>query len=87
MRAPSLRLRVLLCVAVLGVLALLGLVVAAVAGAGGAVAYAVVVVLLVGAAVARGRAAFAPTRLAPADGAPRTCTCCTTTQHDPVRIV
>ena len=87
MRTPSRLLRVLLCVAVLGVLALLGLVVAALAGAPATVAYAVVVVLLVGAAVVRGRAAFAPARLAPADGAPRTCTCCTTTQHDPVRII
>ena len=84
---PSTALRALLCVAVLGVLLLTGLVVTAVAGPAGAVAYAVLAGLLVGVAVVRGRAAFAPTRLAPADGAPRTCTCCTTTQHDPVRIV
>ena len=87
MRMPSTWLRALLCVAVLGVLLLVGLVVTAVAGAGGAVAYAVLALLLVGLAVVRGRAAFAPTRLGMADGAPRTCTCCTTTQHDPVRIV
>ena len=84
---PSTSLRALLCVAVLGVLLLVGLVVTAVAGAGGAVTYAVLTVLLVGVAVVRGRAAFAPTRLGPAGGAPRTCTCCTTTQHDPVQIV
>ena len=84
---PSTALRALLCVAVLGVLLLVGLVVTAMAGLGGAVAYAVLAVLLVGVAVVRGRAAFAPTRLASAGDAPRTCTCCTTTQHDPVRIV
>ena len=87
MRMPSTWLRALLCVAVLGVLLLIGLVVTAAAGAGGAVAYAVLALLLVGLAVVRGRAAFAPTRLGPTDGAPRTCTCCTTTQHDPERIV
>jgi len=84
---PSTRLRVLLCLALLGVLVLVGIVVVTLGSTSGAVAYGVVVVLVVGAAVVRGRAAFAPTRLASADGAPRTCTCCTTTQHDPVRIV
>jgi len=84
---PSRALLALLCAAVLGVLLLGGLVVAAAAGPVGTVAYAVLAVLLVGVAVVRGRAAFAPTRLGPAVGAPRTCTCCTTTQHDPVQIV
>ena len=85
-RIPSKGLRVLLCSALAGVLGCLGIVVWALAGGPGLLAYAVAAGLLVAVGVVRGRASFAPTPLSPSAG-PRTCTCCTTTQHDPVRIV
>lgn len=83
MRAPALRLRILLSLALLGIALAVGLVV--LAGLGGLVAtgYLIVVGLLLGWAVDRGRRALAPTPLP----AGRTCTCCTTSQLDPVRIV
>ena len=83
MKLPATRLRVLMCVALLGVLLLIGLVAAAVLGAAGAVVFALLAVFLVVVGVARGRAALAPTPLPPG----RSCTCCTTSQHDPVRII
>ena len=88
-RIPSKGLRVLLCAALVGVLGCLGVVVRALVGGPGLLAFAVAAGLLVAVGVVRGRASFAPTPLSPAVGAagPRTCTCCTTTQHDPVRIV
>ena len=82
MRTPSRGLRLLLCGALLGVLVLLGLVVAAAAGVVGVVTYALLAAALVVVAVVRGRAAYAPTPLPP-----RTCTCCTTTHFDPVEII
>ena len=88
MRAPSPLLRVLLCLALLGIALAGSLVVASVLGAAAAVAYTVLVVLLVVLGVVRGRRALAPTYVAPSDLPPgHTCSCCTTSQHDPVRIV
>lgn len=83
MRAPSRFLRLLLCAALLGVLLVIGLVVAGTLGAVAASVYAVLALVLVVVAVARGRKALAPTPLPPG----RSCTCCTTSQHDPVKIV
>lgn len=83
MKLPATRLRVLMCVALLGVLLLIGLVAAAVLGAAGAVVFALLAVFVVVVGVGRGRAALAPTPLPPG----RSCTCCTTSQHDPVRII
>ena len=80
-RAPSRRLLALMCAALLGVLVVLGLVVAALAGPVGVAAYAVVAGALLAVVVVRGRPAPAP------PGPLRTCTCCTTTQHDPVRVL
>ena len=77
------RLQVLFLVALLGVLACLGLGVLALAGPVAAGAYAVVALLLVVVASARARAAAAAARRA----AGRTCTCCTTSQHDPVKVI
>jgi len=82
----SRRLGALLCVAVLGVLLAIGLAVVAAAGPLAGAGYAVVSSGLVCVAAVRGRSV-----LAPPDGptAPpgRTCTCCTTSQLDPVRVV
>ncbi|MCW2616288.1 MAG: hypothetical protein JWN08_3282 [Frankiales bacterium] len=83
MTLPSTRLRVLMCAALLGVLALLGVVAAAVGGTVGVALFAVLAAALVVTAVLRGRAALAPTSLPPG----RSCTCCTTTHFDPVTIV
>jgi hypothetical protein len=77
------RLQVLFLVALLGVLLAVGLVVDELAGRWAAVGYAVVAVLLVSVAAARARAAQARARVV----AGRTCTCCTTTQHDPVQVI
>ena len=73
------RVQVLFLVALLGVLALLGVVAGALGGPLVAVVYAVGVgaLLVVGARAARRRAA-------PVAG--RTCSCCTTTVHDPVQV-
>ena len=83
LRMPSLRLRVLMCLAVLGVLGLVGVVVAVLAGVAGLVVFAVLALLLVVLGVVRGRAALAPAPLP----AGRTCTCCTSTHFDPVEVV
>lgn len=82
----SRRLGVLLCVAVLGVLFAGGLVVAALAGLPAVLAYAASAVALLGVAMARGRHLLAPAA-PPALPPGRTCTCCTASQHDPVRVV
>ena len=79
----SRRLRVLMCAAVLGVLLALGLVVASVAGVVGAVVYGVLALALVVVGAVRGRRLLAPPPLP----AGRTCSCCTTTHFDPVKII
>ncbi len=83
MRTPSRRLGALLCAAVVGVLLAGGLVVAGVAGSPAVLGYAAVAGLLLGVAVLRGRHLLAP----PVRPVGRTCSCCTATQHDPVRIL
>jgi len=83
MRTPSRGLRLLLCAALLGVLLVVGLAVASLLGPIGAALYAVLALALVGVAVVRGHKALAPTPLP----AGRTCTCCTTSQHDPVQVL
>ncbi len=72
------RLQVLFLLALLGVLVVLGVLAWGIAGTVGAVAYgvAVVVLLLVGAY--RARVAAQPVG--------RTCSCCTSTVHDPVQV-
>ena len=79
----SRRLQVLFLVALVGVLACIGLGVLALAGPVAALAYCVVAVLGLVVAAARARAAQAAARAA--EG--RTCTCCTTSQHDPVKVI
>ncbi len=83
MRLPSTRLRVLMSLALLGVLLLVGLVVGALAGPVGVVVFVVLAGVLVTVGIRRGRAVLAPTPLPPG----RTCTCCTTSQHDPVEVI
>ena len=77
------RLQVLFLVALLGVLLCLGLVLHALAGVVVTAAYAAVVLALLTAGAVRARAAQARARVA----AGRSCTCCTTSQHDPVEVV
>ena len=77
------RLQVLFLVALVGVLVCVGLAVLALAGTALAVAYAVVAAVLVSVGAARARAAQEVARRA----AGRTCTCCTTSQHDPVKVI
>ena len=77
------RVQVLFLAALLGVLAIVGLAVGALAGVWAAVAYAVVVLVLLFVGAARARAAQDRARSA----AGRTCTCCTTSQHDPVKVI
>jgi hypothetical protein len=77
------RLLALLCVAVVGVVLAIGLVVTSLLGAVGGVVYAVAAVALLLAGAARGRRLLAT----PARGDGRTCTCCTATQFDPVQVV
>ena len=83
----QIRLQVLFLVALLGVLSAVGLVVAAVAGPWAAAGYALVALLVLSVAAARARAAQDRARERSRSAAGRTCTCCTTTQHDPVRVV
>jgi len=73
----------LLCLALIGIALSVGLVVLSALGGVAALAYAAVVVALLLVGGVRARRALAP----PPAPAGRTCTCCTTTQHDPVRIV
>ena len=77
------RLQVLFLAALLGVLILVGLVVADLAGPWATVGYALVVLVLLSLGAGRARAAQARERAA----AGRTCTCCTTSQHDPVKVI
>ena len=72
------RLQVLFLVALLGVLVVVGLVVLSLAGPLGLLAYAVLALVAVGLVARRARAAAVP------DG--RTCSCCTSTVHDPVQV-
>ncbi len=82
----SRRLGALLCVALLGVLLAIGLVVVAAAGPLAGAGYAVVSTGLVAAAAVRGRSVLAPPAV-PTAPSGRTCTCCTTSQLDPVRVL
>jgi len=77
------RLQVLFLLALLGVLACVGLVVHALAGAVPALVYAALAVVLLLVGAARARATAAAARRA----AGRTCTCCTASQHDPVKVI
>ena len=77
------RLQVLFLAALMGVLILVGLVVADLAGLWVTVGYALVVLVLLSLGAGRARAAQARERAA----AGRTCTCCTTSQHDPVKVI
>jgi hypothetical protein len=81
----SRRLLALMCAAVLGVLAAVGLLVAAVTGPVGVVVYGLAALLLVVAGAVRGRRLLAPPP--PPLPAGRTCTCCTTTHFDPVKVI
>jgi hypothetical protein len=86
--APTRRLQLLFLSALLGVLGCAGLVVAALAGARAAGAYAVAVVVLLVLGARRARAAQAGARPSAGlseDG--RSCTCCTSSRHDPVKVV
>ena len=77
------RLLALLCVALVGVLLVVGLVVTSLFGVVGAVVYAVAAAALLVVGAARGRTLLAPP--ARADG--RTCTCCTASHFDPVQVI
>jgi membrane protein implicated in regulation of membrane protease activity len=77
------RLQGLFLVALFGVLFAVGVAVAELAGTWAALAYSVVAVGLVVVGAARARAAQERGRRA----AGRTCTCCTATQHDPVKVI
>ncbi len=79
----SRRLLALMCVAVLGVLVAVGLVVAALAGPVAAAVYGVLALVLVLAGAVRGRRLLAPPPLPPG----RTCRCCTTSHFDPVQVI
>ena len=72
------RLQVLFLVALLGVLVVVGLVVLSLAGPLGLAAYAVLALVAVGLVARRARAAAVPVG--------RTCSCCTSTVHDPVQV-
>jgi len=79
----SRQLLALLCAAVLGVLAVLGLAVTALLGVVAGIVYAVVALGVVAVGVLRGRRLLTP----PQRPAGRTCDCCTTTHFDPVEVV
>ena len=79
----SRRVQVLFLVALVGVLTCVGLGVLAAAGPVPAVAYAVVAVVMLGIGAGRARAAQDAARRA----AGRTCSCCTSSQHDPVKVI
>jgi hypothetical protein len=83
MRPLSRRLAALFCLAVLGILVLGGIVVGSLTGLVGLLGYAAVTGGLLGLAIARGRRLWQPAPLP----AGRTCTCCTTSQHDPAEVV
>ena len=75
------RLQVLFLLSLLGVLVVVGLAVSLLVGPLGGAAYALVVAVLVVLAAARARA-----RLAASRSTGRTCTCCTSTVHDPIEV-
>ena len=79
----SRRLQLLFLIALLGVLVCVGLVVATLAGALAALAYAVLAVGLLVLGAARARAAEQVARRE----AGYSCSCCTTSQHDPVKVI
>jgi Flp pilus assembly protein TadB len=77
------RLQILFLVALLGVLLALGVALASLAGPEVALGYGVLALALLCVGAARARAAQQRARSA----AGRTCTCCTATQHDPVKVI
>ena len=79
----SRRVLALLWAAVLGVLLALGLLVWSLTGPVGAAVYGAGALLLVGAGAVRGRRLLAPPPLP--EG--RTCSCCTTSHFDPVKVI
>ena len=83
MKPLSRRLSALFCLSVLGILVALGLVVLSLAGVLGVLVYAAVALVLLGIGVARGRRLLQPAPLPPG----RTCTCCTTSQTDPAKVI
>jgi hypothetical protein len=83
----SRRLQLLFLTALLGVLVVLGIGVGALAGPWAVVAYSVVVVALLVLGAARARAAQESARAALLLPGGRSCTCCTASQHDPVKVV
>ena len=83
MSARQRRLSWLLCVALVGILVAGGLLVATLSGGAAALAYAVGALLLLATAITRGRRMLPPPPLP----AGRTCSCCTATSLDPVRVV
>jgi hypothetical protein len=78
------RLQVLFLLALVGVLVCVGLGLLALAGAVPALVFAVVALVLLAGGAARARAATAAAERAAAG---RSCTCCTTSQHDPVKVI
>ena len=81
------RVQVLFLLALLGTLVCVGLLVAELAGPAAVAGYAVVALVLLALGSARARAAQASVQAASRRDAGRTCTCCTTSQHDPVKVV
>ena len=79
----SRRLLALLCVAVVGVVVAMGLVVVSLTGVVGGLVYAVATGALLTVGAVRGRRLLAPPPLPPG----RSCTCCTTSHFDPVKVV
>jgi hypothetical protein len=77
------RLQVLFLVALLGVLVCVGVALLELAGPLVAGAYAAVTALLLLLGAARARNAAEAAR----EAAGRTCTCCTSSQHDPVKVI
>jgi hypothetical protein len=80
---PSRRLQVLFLVALVGVLVCVGLGVLALAGPAAAAVYAVVALGLLSVGGARARAKQQAARRE----AGYSCSCCTTSQHDPVKVI
>ena len=83
----SRRLQVLFLLALVGALVCLGLGVLAVAGPVPALGYAAIALLLLAVGAARARAAAARAAEDARRAAGRSCTCCTTSQHDPVKVI
>ena len=77
------RVQVLFLAALLGVLVCVGLGVLALLGTVATVAYSVLALLLLAVGSGRARVAQAAARRE----AGHTCTCCTTSQHDPVKVI